>query len=188
MNVMGVVRTWPDAVFRVSREFIQPMREFYVAVPIGAQPRVSVSGVLSSKVTGGLQGRPPTIPLAFELPLTQWAHLAGVEEWRGFKLARVEVPFVIGDGLSAEMLQEITITVSFTGGSGALAARPREVQSLSAIAVNGKWASTWWKLSTSQSRLSNVTESWPAFPLYRLGRRRDRTLPSHGKLAQISRR
>jgi hypothetical protein len=167
VNPRGLRTEWSDAAVRICDDVLQPVRVFYVALPPGATPHITVRSVRTESLDAGLAGRPSEVPAEKSLPRTSWAELAQIEWWRGFRLARIEVPLQVGDQARSDILREIELEITFTGG-GRTAAGPRDARILSRIAVNGSAAGLWWELPARRSTLDD-TGSWPAFDLVRLG-------------------
>ena len=167
VNSHGMRIEWADAPVRICEDVLQPVRVFYVALPLGATPRLTIRSLKTEAFSAGLAGRPREVPAERSLPRTAWAELVRIEEWRGFRLALIEVPLQVGDRVHSDVLRQIELEVAFAGG-GRTAARPRDVRLLSRIAVNGAMAGTWWELPARRSTLDDA-QSWPEFDLVRLG-------------------
>jgi hypothetical protein len=171
INPQGVFLEWKDAGFVICRNVIQPVRTFYIVVPPGTTPVLSISSARSTGRSQGLPGRPPRATIQTENPATAWAKLVGVEPWRGFRLARVEVALQTGDLRHSEVLQSISLTVQFQGTAAGFAATEREADMIKRIALNGKAAATWWQERNATGKIGPQTlstQSWPGIDLYRL--------------------
>jgi hypothetical protein len=167
VNPNGVRLNWTDATVRICEDVLQPVRVFYIALPPGATARLTVGSVNTEPLEKGLAGRPPGVTPERKLPRSAWAELTGIESWRGFRLARIEVPLQVGDRNHSSVLRRIELTVTFTGG-GRTAVHPRDVRILSRMAVNGSAAALWWEAPQRRSTLDEEG-SWPAYDLVRLG-------------------
>jgi hypothetical protein len=166
VNPRGMRIEWPDASIRVCESVLQAVRIFYVALPPGTTPQLRIRSVRTEPLGFGLAGRPPEASVERSQPGTSWADLSQVEWWRGFRLARIEVPLQVGDLAHSDVLRQIEIEVVFSG-SGRQAATPRDTRLLSRMAVNGAAAATWWELPSRRSTLDDVG-SWPSYDLARL--------------------
>lgn len=172
VNAQGVFLQWMDADFIVCRNVIQPVRTFYVVVPPGTTPRLTIQSVHSVAELRGLPGRPARATVRAENPSGAWARLTSVEWWRGFRMARVEVFLQVGDLSHSERLTDITVGLSFSGAPPSLAFASKDADVLGRMAVNGKIAATWWQTPprgrTGGSTIQSVRSSWPDFDLHRL--------------------
>lgn len=166
VNPDGILLSWNDNSYRISEDFVQPTRIFYVVIPPGSTPRLEIGAVRTRPVGGGLSGRSPSVPFTAKSAPSSWAILE-TEDWKGFRLARVELSLQMGNARQSQRIDQIELTVRFEGISGPLAALPREGDLLTAITLNGSIASTWWQ-ETRQHSLLDESLSWPEFPLFRL--------------------
>jgi len=168
LNPQGMRIEWEDTGVRICREVIQPIRIFFVALPNGTQPSFRTMFVRSHAQNSGLPATPNHVLLEQDNPSNIWAEFKGVETWRGYRLARIEVNVRIGSKSASEILDEITLAVVFTGELGREASVGREARILPTLAINGSIAGTWWEEPARVSRLDETT-AWPTFDLVRIG-------------------
>ncbi len=167
INTQGLFLEWNDTDFRICQDLIQPVRVFYIVVPYGTAPRVNILSNRSHPVAKGLPGRPDTAVVQNPQPSAAWVELVHVEKWRGFQLARVEVFPQIGDRTHSEILDELQLSVSFSGTPAATPADPRDGDLLKSLALNGVIAATWWQQTRRSSHLDEGVV-WPSFDLTRV--------------------
>ncbi|HEY3294343.1 MAG TPA: type IX secretion system sortase PorU [bacterium] len=172
INTQGVNLQWADADYLTCRNLVQPVRIFYIAVPPGTTPQLTIQSVRTTGQLRGLPGRPPVAAVRAETPSTAWARLTNLEDWRGFRLAQVTVYLQVGDASRSATLDDISLSLAFTGSPASFASQPREAASLRRIAMNGNIAATWWQdqrraLKTTPT-IQSVQSAWPQFDLQRL--------------------
>ncbi|MBU0508839.1 type IX secretion system sortase PorU [bacterium] len=167
VNPYGILTGWDDADYWIAEKFVQPVRAFYVVVPPGTTPHLRIGAVRTRNTDGGLPGTPVLVGDAAKQVGHSWAILERTEEWKGFRLAQVVVFLQIGDARRSQILESADLSVLFEGTPTSTAPVGREGDILSAIAVNGLTASTWWQPYPRQTAFDDYF-SWPTFALYRL--------------------
>ncbi|MBI5059157.1 type IX secretion system sortase PorU [candidate division KSB1 bacterium] len=162
------IPTWAQCGWRTGSGAKQPVRVFYVVLPPGSTPMLTISGVTTAPSRYGMAQS--TSSDQDSLPaLVGWAEITRIESWRGFRFARVEVALQRGSHTAATLLSSVQLRVDFSGSSGELAPRDRDSKMLADIAANGTIASRWWRDGDSGgARLRSALDAWPEFPLYRL--------------------
>jgi len=168
INPDGQITIWPDVGTKASDRFLQAVRVLFVAVPHGTVPVLSIQSVKTRPSKYGLQGKPQGIQSKVEAPESIGAAITGVQNWRGFQLARVEIILQSGSASNSEVLDEILLNVHFNGEPEAPALYEREKSTLRSSAINGDTASRWWKLSKRARNLDDPLDSWPEFDLYKI--------------------
>jgi hypothetical protein len=167
VNPHGILRSWEDTGIRVGNGLMQPVKTAYVVVPYGTVPELRIVSVRTKPMAGGLAGKPSTVYAEEKAISVAWAVLTKVEDWRGFRLAHIEMYPLIGSDVSSTMLDEITISVSFKGDPLPGGDHEREGRMLKSIALNGEQATRWWQLKSPIASAYSVT-SWPDYNLYRI--------------------
>ncbi len=167
INLSGVMLGWSDNDYRISENYVQPVRVFQLVVPPGTTPLLSVQSVQIQSLSRGLAAAPPEASKRTESTLETWAVLDRVHDWRGFRLARILVPLQRGTANQSEILVSARITVRFTGTIESLSNQARDGDLLQAIAINGAIADHWWTDTRNRATLDDVY-AWPEFPLQRI--------------------
>ncbi len=170
INSAGVDLQWEDTGVHYAGDFKYPVRVFLLAVPPGTTPQLRIENVNATPRRDGLAGRPSQAPKDTEKAERAWARLVSVNEWRGYRLARVEVYVQMGDYDQSSILKDVSLAVSFTGEATPASRATSDADVLASMALNGKEAATWWQPRAKRhSFLDQAAEAWPTFPLFRLG-------------------
>lgn len=161
------IMIWEGASIRQTSSVAQPVRSFFVAVPPGAEPELTVLGRWSSPRSFGL---PPATQESAELsPLLAAPTLSGVSRWRDFRLAQIDVPLSFGDTRSTSVLDSVHVRIDFRHADGSQAPTARDTDMLPLVALNGNQATRWWQHKPQRrTALDGRLDSWPEIPLYRL--------------------
>lgn len=168
LNVSGAYLLWQDSDFRMSEEFVYPVKHLFIAVPQGTTPILDVVSARTIRYNRGLPMRPEPAETHLETPPVAWAEAGQIQTWRGFRLMPVHIYLQRGDLRQSERLSEITLSVTFRGSASPVAQKAREVSLLPDIAVNGVTALRWWKLPVPSRALDDPSAGWPDIDLYRL--------------------
>ncbi len=170
INSAGVDLQWKDTGVHFAGDFAYPVRVFLFAVPPGTAPQLRIERVNASPRREGMAGRPPQASKDAENAERAWAKLVSVNEWRGYRLARVEVYVQMGDFDQSSVLKDIALSVSFSGQAMPASRAASDAGVLESMALNGREAATWWQpLAKRRALFDEASEAWPTFPLYRLG-------------------
>jgi hypothetical protein len=168
VNPDGRLLTWFNTGAISATDFLQPVRILFVAIPSGTTPHFQVYSVRASSRKFGLPGRAEGMPIQENRVLNCGARMTGVQEWRGFQLARIEIILQSGSRLSSEVLEELQVSIAFNGTPAPVADYDREAHTLKAVAVNGSIASRWWHLGKTARTLDEGESAWPGFDLFKM--------------------
>jgi hypothetical protein len=169
-NPNGIFLQWEETNLRICGDFLQPVKVFLVVVPHGTTPVLTTDQVQAASRGLGLPGRPGHVSAQGDAPSSEWARMTNIEDWRGFRLARIEVYPQRGDRERSEVLQQIVLNVAFSGKLAEVQPTGRDAATLQAIAVNGAIANTWWRdpVRALRSTMDESASVWPGIDLARV--------------------